>query len=420
MELIDYIGGWKMNYVERDTCRMDGSKLETVLDFGDLYPSNFVDKNNAKVKVPLILCKGSVSNLVQLKHTMDRDILYRNYWYRSDLNASMIESLRDIVKQVQYKIKLFKGDIVVDIGANDGTMLSMFPVHAITVGFDPANNLKEVASSRCTHFINDYFTADNYPLKEKAKIITSIAMFYDLENPNEFIQDVKKILAPSGIWVIQLTDLFSMLKINAFDTIVHEHLEYYSLEVLDELMRINDLHIFDVSYNSVNGGSIRVYVGHAGFRLTYSRVLTALRREREYMASFENPWIAFKERVENIKETTMKFIHEELKKGKCIYGMGASTKGNTLLQYFGLSSNEIVAIAEVNEAKYGLKTVGTGIPIVPEELALQVEPDYFLVLPWHFIDDFVERNQKYLETGGAFIVPCPEPAIITKDEKKVL
>jgi len=409
-----------VNYIERDGCRIDGSKLETVLDFGSLYPSNFVDENNSRVTVPLVLCKGSVSNLVQLKHTMDRDILYRNYWYRSELNPAMVKSLKDVVTQVQYKTKLFAGDIVVDIGANDGTMLAMFPKYAVTVGFDPANNLKGIASTRCTHFINDYFTADNYPLKEKAKIVTSIAMFYDLEDPNTFVKDVKKILAKNGIWVIQLTDLLSMMKINAFDNIVHEHLEYYSLEVLGELMKMHDLHIFDVTYNSVNGRSIRVYVGHAGVRLTSNRVLDAFRREREYMSSFDNPWIAFTERVEKIKESVMNFIHDEVDNGKIIYGMGASTKGNTLLQYFGLTANEIIAIAEVNKDKYGLKTVGTGIPIIPETEALVVRPDYFLVLPWHFINDFVERNQDYLDAGGGFIVPCPEPAVITKDGKKLL
>lgn len=407
-----------MNYIERDGCRIDGSGLETVLDFGSIYPSNFVDENNSRVKVPLVLCKGSVSNLVQLKHTMDRDILYRNYWYRSELNPAMVKSLKDVVKQVQYKTTLFAGDVVVDIGANDGTMLSMFPKYAVTVGFDPANNLKGIASTRCTHFINDYFTADNYPFEKKAKIVTCIAMFYDLEDPNVFVEDVKKILDRDGIWVIQLTDLLSMMKINAFDNIVHEHLEYYSLEVLGELMKMHDLHIFDVTYNDVNGGSIRVYVGHAGVRLTSSRVLDAFRREREYMASFDNPWTAFTERVEKIKESVLHFIHDEVGKGKIIYGMGASTKGNTLLQYFGLGPDDIIAIAEVNKDKYGLKTVGTSIPIVPETEALMVRPDYFLVLPWHFIDDFVARNQEYLKDGGAFIVPCPEPAVITKDGKK--
>jgi hypothetical protein len=407
-----------MNYVERDTCRIDGSKLETVLDFGSIYPSNFVDKNNSKVEVPLVLCKGSVSNLVQLKHTMDRDILYRNYWYRSELNPAMVKSLKDIVAKVQYKIKLFAGEVVVDIGANDGTMLSMFPKYAVTVGFDPANNLESIASTRCSHFINDYFTAENYPLKERAKIVTSIAMFYDLENPNTFVKDVKSILANNGIWVIQLTDLVSMMKINAFDNIVHEHLEYYSLEVLGKLVAMHGLHIFDVSYNSTNGGSIRVYVGHAGVRLTNYRVIDAFRREREYMASFDNPWDAFTERIQRIGETVVNFIHNENGKGKTLYGVGASTKGNTLLQYFGLTSDDIVAIAEINKDKYGLKTVGTNIPIIPEDFALDVQPDYFLVLPWHFIDDFVERNEKYLEAGGAFIVPCPEPAVITKDGKK--
>lgn len=407
-----------MNYHKRTTCRMDGSKLETVLDFGNLYPSNFVDENNSKVKVPLILCKGIDSNLVQLKHTIDRDILYRNYWYRSDLNASMVESLRDVVFEVQQKIKIFKGDIVVDIGANDGTMLSMFPKESITVGFDPANNLKEVASERCTYFINDYFTAENYTLKERAKVITSIAMFYDLEDPNNFIQDIKSILTDNGIWVLQLTDLFSMLKINAFDTIVHEHLEYYSLEVLIELMKNNDMHLFDVSYNKANGGSIRAYIGHTGVRLTQDSVIKALKTEVDYMNNFDDPWMAFTERVENIKDKVTGFIYEEVNKGKRIYGMGASTKGNTLLQYFNLTSKEIIAIAEVNKSKFGLKTVGTNISIISEVEALRQAPHYFLVLPWHFIDGFVENNFAYLDCGGKFIVPCPRPALITKDGKE--
>lgn len=409
-----------MNYIKRDSCRMDGSKLETVLDFGSLYPSNFVTEDNSRVRVPLVLCKGSTSNLVQLMHTMDRDILYRNYWYRSDLNSSMVESLRDIVVRVQHKTKLFAEDVVVDIGANDGTMLSMFPKWTTTVGFDPANNLKDIASTRCTHFINDFFTADKYPLDKKAKIVTSIAMFYDLEDPNIFVKDVKKILAGNGIWVIQMTDLLSMMKINAFDTIVHEHLEYYSLEVLCELMRMNDMHVFDVGYNRVNGGSIRAYVGHAGFRITNNSVVKAFQREREYMSSFEDPWKSFKERVENIKDTTMNFILDERGKGKTMYGMGASTKGNTLLQYFGLTPNEIEVIAEVNKSKYGLKTVGTNIPIISEVDAVKAQPDYFLVLPWHFIDNFIGNNKEYLEAGGKFIVPCPEPAVISKDGKKLL
>jgi hypothetical protein len=409
-----------MNYVERETCRMDGGKLETVLDFGSLYPSNFVGKDNSRVKVPLVLCKGSTSDLVQLKHTMDRDILYRNYWYRSDLNLSMVIALNDVVLRLKSKTTVFDDDVVVDIGANDGTLLSMFPSYATTVGFDPANNLEEVASTRCTYFINDYFTADKYPLKKKAKVVTSIAMFYDLEEPNTFIQDVKEILAPNGIWVIQLTDLLSMMKINAFDNIVHEHLEYYSLDVLATLMDMNGLHLFDVSYNNVNGRSIRAYVGHKGFRKTKNMVFTALQQEREYMESFENPWNAFTERVENIKETTMNFVLDEVSKGKIIYGMGASTKGNTLLQYFDLTPNEIIAIAEVNKEKYGLKTIGTNIPITPEPVALEAHPDYFFVLPWHFIDNFVDRNKNYLETGGKFIVPCPEPAIFTREGKTLL
>jgi len=409
-----------MNYLERTTCRIDESNLEEVLNFGNLCPSNFVDEEESRVEVPLVLCRGSNSNLVQLKHTMDRDILYRNYWYRSDLNSSMIDSLQDIVFRAKQKISLFEGDIAVDIGANDGTMLAMFPKEAITVGFDPANNLKGVASTRCTYFINDYFTEESYPLKEKAKLVTSIAMFYDLEDPNSFVKDVKSILAPMGIWIIQMTDLLSMMKVNAFDNIVHEHLEYYSLEVLNKLMDSHDLHIFDVSYNNVNGRSVRAYVAHKGIRLTQPTVTKALDDERKYMTSFDDPWIAFSDRVEKLKEKTMNFIYDEVAKGKTIYGMGASTKGNTTLQYFGLTPKEIIAIAEVNEDKFGLKTVGTGIPIIPEDEALKAQPDYFFILPWHFTENFVERNQEYINAGGKFIVPCPEPAVISCDGKELL
>jgi len=409
-----------MNYMEHKSCRIDGGPLETILDFGEIYPSNFVDQNDQQVKVPLVLTKGATSNLVQLKHTIDRDKLYRNYWYRSDLNPSMVKSLKDVVTRVQYKIKVFEDDIIVDIGANDGTMLSMFPEHGITVGFDPAENLKGIAETRCDIFINDYFTKKSYPFDRKAKIITSIAMFYDLEEPHVFIEDVKAILGIPGIWVIQMTDLLSMLKINAFDNIVHEHLQYYSLEVLINLMRFHDLHVWDVSYNKVNGGSLRAYISHAGHRITDPRVSRYLVEEKKYMKSFDDPFVAFKERVENIKETTMNFIRDENSKGKTIFGMGASTKGNTLLQYFGLTPDDIVAITEVNKDKYGLKTVGTAIPIISDEDGLAAQPDYFLVLPWHFIDNFMDKNQEYLEKGGKFIVPCPEPVIIGKDGKELL
>jgi hypothetical protein len=277
-----------------------------------------------------------------------------------------------------------------------------------------------VAEKNCTLFINDYFDEKVlFRLPDKAKIITSIAMFYDLEDPNAFVRAVKQMLKIYGIWVIQLTDLLSMFRINAFDNIVHEHLEYYSLRTIRSLLAKHGMEVLDVQYNDVNGGSIRVYAGHAGFWEVKDRVKVALKAEDDYMNSFDDPFIAFKERAEKIKETITRFIHDERYKGKIVYGLGASTKGTTLLQYFGLTSQEIGGIGEINPDKYGLVTIGSNIEIISEEGVLDlVKPDYCLILPWHFIKGFRERCQEYLSGGGALIVPCPRPKLITKGGEK--
>jgi len=393
--------------MEHNTCRICGGSLETVLDLGDLYPSNFVSDTYHGEKYPLCLCVCECG-LVQLKEAVPLDMMYRQYWYKSALNKSMIEALEDVVHDVNSKVTLNKGDVVVDIGCNDGTMLSFFDEGIVKIGFDPAYNLKEEAEKLCDVFINDYFSS-TYPI-EKAKVVTSIAMFYDLEDPMEFIDDIKTIMADDGVWVIQFTDLVSMLKINAFDNICHEHLEYYSLSVLCGMMRQKGLQIFDVSFNEVNGGSIRAFVSYAGMYTVNDNVERALQEEVEYMALFENPFEAFANRVEIIKKKVTGFIDD-----KDIFVFGASTKGNTLLQYFGLDNTKIKAAAEVNEDKFGLRTVGTNIPIVSEVELLKQHPEYFLILPWHFSATIAVKHSPYLESGGSFISPMPEPCVFTKD-----
>lgn len=408
-----------MDYQQRETCRVDGSPLSTILDLGEIYPSTFIklgEDDPELKKVPLVLARGEGSGLVQLKHTVDRDFLYRKYWYRSQLNSSMVTSLEDIVSNILRKINILKDDVIVDVGCNDGTMLKMFP-SGFKVGVDPASNLESVAEKNCNLFINDYFDEKVlFRLPDKAKIITSIAMFYDLEDPNSFVRAVKEMLKIYGIWVIQLTDLLSMFRINAFDNIVHEHLEYYSLRTIMSLLKRHGLEVFDVQYNDVNGGSLRVYAGHTGFWEVKERVRAALKAEDDYMSSFADPFLAFKERSEKIKETITTFIRDERNKGKVVYALGASTKGNTLLQYFGLTFQDVGGIGEINPDKYGLATIGSNISIISEEGVLElVKPDYCLILPWHFIRGFKKRCAKYLEEGGALIVPCPRPLLITKD-----
>jgi hypothetical protein len=409
----------KKIYKERITCRLCGSELETVLDLGDIYLNDFVDEGQSIKSAPLTLVKCKRCELVQLKHTPDLDLLYRQYWYLSSLNKSMVKALQDVVDNVEARADLHPGDVVIDIGCNDGTMLGQYNIPDLyKIGFDPALNLANKAKRYCTLFHNTYF-GDISIKTPKAKAITSIAMFYDLEDPHTFIELIKESLLKDGIWVVQFTDLLSMLKINAFDNICHEHLEYYSFKVLRNLFEQHDLEVFDVSTNSVNGGSIRMYIGWKDQRHISPAVDALEKEERDYMNSFEDPFEAFAERVEHIRETVMKFFDEAKAQNKEIFAMGASTKGNTLLQYFNITDERIPYAAEVNRDKFGKKTVATNIPIISESSALMLNPDYFVVLPWHFIDTLLKIHEPYMKKGGKLVVPMPIPTIYGYKDNKL-
>lgn len=399
-------------YKERLTCRLCGSSLEVVLDLGNIYLNDFVDDGEEIVAAPLTLVKCTHCELVQLKHTADLDRLYRQYWYQSSLNKGMVASLQDVIDNIEKRVFLKPGNVVIDIGCNDGTMLGQYRTEGLVkIGFDPALNLADKAKKNCDIFHNTYFgdTSIKTPL---AKVITSIAMFYDLEDPHTFVELVKRSLADDGIWVVQFTDLWSMFKINAFDNICHEHLEYYSFKVLKNLFEQHGLEVFDVETNDVNGGSVRMYIARKGQRQVMSMVARHLAEEQAYMDSFADPFAAFAGRVEDIKTKTQKFIALALLSDKTIHVMGASTKGNTTLQYFGITHEHIQYAAEVNADKFGKKTVATNIPIISETECISMKPDYFLVLPWHFKKGLMAKHKGYLDAGGHFVFPCPEFEIV--------
>ena len=385
------------------SCRICNGNLEVVLDLGELYPSNFVSSDDNSWKAPLTLAQCRVCGLVQLKENVSLDSMYRQYWYKSGLNSSMVNSLKDIVFNIQKYIELKENDVVIDIGCNDGTMLGMFPDFTYRIGFEPALNLAEEASKNCDKLISDYFDSKYLYDGNNAKVITAIAMFYDLEDPVEFVSDVASILDKDGIFVIQLTDLMAMLNLNAFDNICHEHLEYYSLQVLIDLLYNANLEVFDVDTNDVNGGSIRIFSGFTGEHEVSSRVYNFLVEESKVLA--DKPFEKFAQRVQRQKEKLLKYI--ELNPESSFGVLGASTKGNTLLQYYGLDSNIISYAFEINPDKYGLKTVGTDILIVPDEILDDIKPDHLIVLPWHFVNNFVIKYNRYLEKGGKLIFPLP-------------
>jgi NDP-4-keto-2,6-dideoxyhexose 3-C-methyltransferase len=398
-----------------DHCRVCSSNdLSELYSLGNLYISDFVEKPDDGIKAPLEMVMCNHCSLVQLRHTAPQELLYtRFYWYRSGVTDTMKKALRDITQSIERRIDLKAGDIVLDIGSNDGTMLRTYATEGlVTVGVEPASNLAEEGAKGLTHFINDFWTYDTYKktVGKKAKVITAIGMFYDMEDPNQFIRDAASALENDGIFVAQLMCLKNMLDTNDVGNICHEHLEFYSLSALEFLFEKNGFELIDIEHNLVNGGSYRVFAGLKGGNAPSipgaAERLKKFRAEEEAFAS-KQVHLDFFQRIEENRKACVDFIKGEVAKGKRVWVYGASTKGNTILQYYGLDHTLIEAASERSPEKWGKYTVGTMIPIVSEEEARKSNPDYFLVLPYAFFDEFYKREEAWRKGGGQFIVPLP-------------
>jgi SAM-dependent methyltransferase len=357
--------------------------------------------------------------LIQTRHTVPGSILYSSYWYRSGVNRTMTENLHGIAQAVERIVPLEAGDLVVDIGCNDGTLLDGYQSKGLRyVGFDPSD-VARYAIEKGYDVVRDFYSVEALRRRrpdQKAKAVTSIAMFYDLEQPRTFVADVASALAEGGIWVIELHYLPMMLEAFAFDAIVHEHLEYYSLAVIERLVGEEGLEVVDAELNDINGGSIRLFIGHAG---RYEQTPEQAARMRELRVNeFElaldspEPYETFRLGVERVRDELKAMCEELVADGKTIHIYGASTKGNTILQYAAIDRTLIEAAADRNPDKWGSETIGTKIPIISEEESRAKRPDYYLALPWHFLDEFLEREKDFLARGGQFIVPLPEVRVI--------
>ena len=407
-------------YTTRSTCRVcDSVKLKSLYSLGELYISNFLPKGEEGPKAPLemVLCENC--SLVQLRHTAPQELLYRRfYWYRSGVTETMRNALRDLAAMVEKSTQLKRGDIVLDIGSNDGTLLRSYTVPGLrTIGVEPATNLAQEGRKDLTHFISDFWSLGVYEAvaSEKAKVITAIGMFYDMEDPNQFIRDAAGALRDDGVFIAQLMCLKNMIDTNDVGNICHEHLEFYSLDALEFLFNKNGLETIDIDHNEVNGGSYRISARLLGGHLPPPPGATdRLQRYRQAEAAFgsEQVHLDFFRRIEANKRDCVAFIRGEVAKGKRVWAYGASTKGNTILQYFGLDSSLIEAASERSPEKWGKVTVGTNIPIKSEEEARQANPDYFLVLPYAFLDEFYKREETWRSKGGKFIVPLPNFRVI--------
>lgn len=417
-------------------CRTCGSPgLTEVIWLDEQYLSpTFVKTNkgnqlaNIKTPLTLLLCdrtkNAQACGLLQLKEMVNKDLLYTNYFYRSATSATMRADLKDVVRDVEQHVALADGDYVVDIGANDGTMISYFPNTTQRVGVEPAKNIDWSHLDPSVIMVNDYFSkAALEPIigADKVKVLTSCAMFYDLEYPNKSVADVKSVLASDGVWCIQLSYLPLMFKNMNFYDICNEHLEYYSLHTLQNLMARHQLTIIDASTNSVNGGSVRVFIAHAESHPKPSSSFIKLYKEEEQLGLYNvDTYSHFYQEMIHLRDKVRAYVIHTIAHGKVVLGLGASTKGNVLLQFFGITKDMLPAISERNPEKVGLRTLGTDIELISESDARARQPGCMLVLPWYFKEEIVKREQEYIQNGGILLFPMPYPHLITKDGEKML
>jgi NDP-4-keto-2,6-dideoxyhexose 3-C-methyltransferase len=363
----------------------------------------------------VVRCTGC--GLVQLAHSVDLGQMFSSsYGYRSGVTQTMRDHLSDIASALEQRVNLRPSDLVLDIGCNDATLLKSYSIDVTRVGIDPlAQFFQSYYPSSITIYGGFFDQAAFHKVSgsAKARVVTSIAMFYDLEDPGAFVADVAQVLAPDGIWLLEQSYLPAMLERNSFDTICHEHLEYYALAQIQRLVNHANLRIFDVLLNDINGGSFQIWVCHAAahYALNYTSIAAIEERERELALDTDAPFAAFRSRLESIRRRLRDFVINEIGKGKRIYAYGASTKGNVLLQYCGLDAGLIRAAADKNPIKLGRRTPGTRIPIVSEEDARK-DADYFLVLPWSFKTEFLEREAAFRARGGKFIFPLPDLEVV--------
>jgi hypothetical protein len=409
-------------YREIQRCRIDQTtNLVSVLNLGHQALTGVFPKSASQpVTVgPLELVWCPSSGLLQLRHSYESSEMYGdNYGYRSGLNQSMVNHLNDKVAYLERLVLLRSDDVVVDIGSNDATTLKAYKTPGIRrIGIDPTGRkFIEYYPSDVT-LVPDFFSATAYSSVEsrKARIVTSIAMFYDLEAPIEFARQIESILADDGIWHFEQSYMPSMLRLNAYDTVCHEHLEYYSLAVVKKILEQAGLRLVDVVMNAINGGSFAVTAAKESNKSvkTNQPVIEWLLEQEERMGlSTPRPFRDFEERVFRHRDDLTRLIRTLTADGKTILGYGASTKGNVVLQFCELTATDIPAIADVNPDKFGCVTPGSHIPIISETDAKALNPDYYLVLPWHFKDGIVRREKDFLARGGRMIFPFPEIEIV--------
>jgi len=394
------------------------SNIKKLFSLGNLcftgkFPS--INQEIRKEPIDLVICKNC--ELVQLGHNFDLKYLYGpDYGYRTGINKTMLDHVCGVVKTLTKKTQLKKNELVLDIASNDGSLLNFYDKKTITFGIDPILNKYIGEYKNINYKISDFFSLKSITskTKKKFKIITTLSVFYDAINPNKFIKDAKCLLSEDGIFLLEFADLASIIENKMFDTICHEHLEYYSSKVIIDLCKRNDLRVFDIKKNDINGSSKQYYICHSQskYKNDQNVINKILNSEKNLKLSDPKTFKNFINTINTSKQKLVNFLKKAKKIGKTVHGYGASTKGNVLLQYYKINNKMIDYVAERNKNKYNLYTPGTNIKIISEVLSRFDNPDYYLVLPWHFKKEILIREKNIRKKGTKFIFPLPNLKII--------
>jgi hypothetical protein len=403
------------------TCRnCNKKKLQRLFSLGNLsYTGKFPKKKNINIpKSEITLVKCGSCHLVQLDRNFNPNYLYdNNYGYRSGINQTMIDHLKNTTSFLSKKVKIQNGDYVLDIASNDGTLLNSYKKKVIKVGVDPIINKFKSFYKNIHYPINSFFSYKEIlkkKIKNKFKIITALSVFYDVKNPNKFLNDISRIInKKNGIFLLEHADLYSIIKNNLFDTICHEHLEYYSVEVIVQMMIKNNLRVFSISHNEINGGSKTFLICHkdANYRTNPMIIKKYINLENKLGVKNKKCYQNLFKRIVKLRKMLMLIIKKINEEKKIIHGYGASTKGNVLLQFYNITKKQIPFIADRNLKKNNCYTPGTKMKIISESKSISLKPNYYLVLPWHFKKEILVREKKNIESGIKFIFPLPNITI---------
>lgn len=413
-----------MSFKIHTSCRLCGCSDFTPLISLGSQPLTGVflkpeEKDPLKAPLELIVCNDC--KFMQLRHSVDTDLMYSSYWYRSGTNQTMRDHLSGITDEVESKVKLNSGDVVIDTGCNDGTLLKSYTTEGLVkLGVDPSNAVLGIEEKHNIEKINDYFTYEavkDWTTDGSVKVITSISMFYDLDRPSIFAQDVKRLLSDDGVWIVEMNYTGDMIDNLGYDMISHEHVAYYTFLTFEKLINDNGMFIKDVSSNSINGGSLRFFIGkRPGESSAVKNV-----RESEISRGYDTieHYESFANRIANFKEKLVSLVSDINSEGKTIMAYGASTRGNTVMQHCGFTREDIPFALDRNPMKYGMEMSGSRIPIISEKDGRAKAPDYLMVLPYYFLEEFLDRESDYLRNGGCFIVYLPDLRVISMVNGKI-